>query len=78
MVKQWLKIIGGSLLIALGVFSLIEAGISLDNWKLYTETTFVQSVRILDNVALLVFVGIPSLIIGSILVIKGTQEWLSR
>ena len=73
---QWLKIIGGSLLIALGVYSLIEVGISLDIWQLYTETKFVKSVRIMDNVPLLIFVGIPSVIVGTILVIKGTQMWL--
>ena len=72
---QWLKIIGGSLLIALGVFSLMEAFIF--RWKLYTLRQL-RGTTILENVPLLIFIGVPSVIIGIILVIKGTQELLSR
>jgi putative Mn2+ efflux pump MntP len=36
-VKQWLKIIGGSLLTALGLFLLLEAFISLELWQAYTK-----------------------------------------
>ena len=55
----WAKIIGGSLLIALGGWSLIVAGNDF------------------DEAGGLVFIGIPAVIIGIILVIKATQEWLS-
>ena len=78
MVKQWFKIIGGSLLIALGVFSLMEAFIL--RWEFYTlrRISRTRGITILDNVPLLVLFGIPSLIVDIILVIKGTQEYLNR
>jgi hypothetical protein len=55
-----LKMILFSLLIALGVLTLIFAG------------------KDFDEAGGLVFVGVPAVIIGIILVIKGTQELLSR
>ena len=60
MEELWSKIIGGSLLIALGGWSLIVAG------------------KGFDEAGGLVLVGLPAVIIGIILVIKGTQVGLSR
>ena len=51
----------------------MEAGIRFDKWQLYTEIR-----TILENVPLLICVGFPSVIVGIILVIKGTQEWLAK
>ena len=76
---KYLKIIGGTLLMALGLFLLLQAFISLDSWEDYIKEKgeyryayhHKKSLSILDNVPLLILVGLPSIVIGIILVTKG-------
>ena len=95
-VEQWLKIIGSSLLMALGLFLILEAFVSLELWQAYTKDGIVheffygpggrgvtpvkilggyeRDLPILDNTPLLIFVGLPSIVIGMILVTKGVRK----
>ncbi len=110
--SKWLKILGGSFLVAVGFFFLFEAFNSIEIWKEYQrfqkelqqyeqelqqykagyvfpsrpDRYYYDKNRIqryipdellfLDNVPALVILGIPMLIIGSALCLKGIKEYL--
>ena len=95
-VSQWIKILGGSLLFAVGFFFLFEAFASVEIWTLYQnrpDQPYASiyfdgrnsipipkegSLPFLDNVPILVILGIPLLIVGSAFTIKGMREYLKE
>ena len=91
--NQWIKILGGSLLFAVGFFFLFEAFASVEIWNLYQNQPnynilYQKDLRLripaegelpfLDNVPILVILGIPLLIVGSAFTIKGMREYLKE
>ena len=90
--SQWTKILGGSLLVAIGFFFLFEAFASVEIWDLYQSAPgdryYDKDLRLripakgelpfLDHVPILVILGIPLLIVGSAFTIKGLKEYLKE
>ena len=79
-VSQWIKILGGSLLFAVGFFFLFEAFASVEIWNLYQNQPNynIRYRTFLDNVPILLLLGIPLLIVGSAFTIKGMREYLKE
>jgi hypothetical protein len=91
-VSQWIKLLGGSLLVAVGFFFLFEAFASMEIWNFYQKfpgqsyhdlDTLLHipakgELPFLDHVPILVILGIPLLIVGSAFTIKGMKEYLKE
>ena len=75
-VSQWIKIVGGSILFAVGFFFLFEAFASVERWNSYQAGHYQAPFP--DNVPILVILGIPLLIVGSAFTIKGMREYLKE
>ena len=80
-VSQWIKLLGGSLLFAVGFFFLFEAFASVEIWNFYQNEpnyNILYQTTFLDNVLILLLLGIPLLIVGSAFTIKGMREYLKE
>jgi putative Mn2+ efflux pump MntP len=75
-VSQWIKLLGGSLLVAVGFFFLFEAFNSMEEWK--SHRSYIGYPHFLDNILILVILGIPLLIVGCAFTIKGMREYLKE
>lgn len=89
-VSQWTKILGSSILVAIGFFFLFEAFASVEIWDLYQSAPGDRyndkdlrlripakgELPFLDHVPMLVILGIPLLMIGLVFYIKGIKEYL--
>ena len=75
-VSQWIKLLGGSFLVAVGFFFLFEAFNSMEEWN--SHRYYIGYAPFLDNILILVILGIPLLIVGSAFTIKGMREYLKE